>query len=217
MLIDRLKEKNMDVYWVGGAPCAGKSTIVEDLALKNGFVVFHTDDYMFPHMAKAVEPRHSVMCKQRCSSWDDMFMRPVDLQVQDEFEFYREEFDMLADEILALSPEMPVIAEGNALLPELMAREGIGRERLIYLVPSREFQFEHYARRSFKDDILKTCKDPQQAFQNWMDRDAAFAEQVASMAGELGMEVIRVDGKTTLQENLQQVENHFGFYDANVP
>lgn len=36
-----------DIYWIGGSPCSGKSTIAEILAEKHDFTVFKCDDFHF--------------------------------------------------------------------------------------------------------------------------------------------------------------------------
>ncbi len=81
-------------------------------------------------------------------SWDEIWTRPVEVQVQDEFAFYHEEFDMLLDE-LALYPQgQPILAEGNAWLPELLAQLQSPPGRIVYVIPTKEFQVANYSQRA---------------------------------------------------------------------
>lgn len=58
--------------------------------------------------------------------------------------------------------------------------------------------------------MLKDCEDSEQAFSNWMERDAGFADVVFSQARELEMKVLIVDGTLTLEDNIRLVKEHFG-------
>jgi hypothetical protein len=129
------------------------------------------------------------------SSWDELWTRPVERQIREEVAFYREEFPLILEDFAAFPPETPLVAEGTALLPELVAPLLQGQRRAIWLVPTPSFQREHYARRPWMDDILRQCADPALAFDNWMQRDIGFADAVEVSAQTLGLPVIRVNGR----------------------
>ena len=195
-----------DIYWIGGAPCSGKSTIAEKLAYKHGLSLFKSDDHMYAHMNLARAEKQPVMAKVASLSWDAIWTRPVAVQVQDEFDFYREEFDMLLEE-LALYPQgQPILAEGNAWLPELLGRLQPPPEHSVFLIPTKEFQVANYSQRQFIKDILSQCADPQAAFANWIERDACFGETVDQAARQMGLPVIRVDGRLSIEEITRLVE-----------
>ena len=42
-----------DIYWIGGSPCSGKSTIAEIIAKKNDLAYFKCDDFMYKHIEKS--------------------------------------------------------------------------------------------------------------------------------------------------------------------
>jgi 2-phosphoglycerate kinase len=194
------------IYWIGGAPCSGKSTIAEKLAYQYGLSLFKSDDHMYAHMRLARAEKQPTMAKVAALSWDEIWTRPVEVQVQDEFDFYHEEFDMLLDE-LALYPQgQPILAEGNAWLPELLGRFQAPPGRIVYVIPTREFQVANYSQRAFIKDILSQCADPQAAFANWMERDARFGEKIDQSARQMGLPVIRVDGRLSIQETTGLVE-----------
>ncbi len=202
-----------DVYWLGGSPCSGKSSIAAAIAARRGFSTFGSDDFLFADMAAADPSRQPAMAKAARLAglgWDALFMRPVDEQVADELAFYGEEFPLLLGLLAGLPPGRPILAEGNAWLPELLASIGVLPAGAAYLVPTREFQFAHYSRREFITGILSQCADPQAAFANWMERDARFGEAVCAQAETYGYPVIRVDGSLNLEETGRLVEAFLG-------
>jgi 2-phosphoglycerate kinase len=195
-----------DIYWIGGSPCSGKSTIAEKLAYKHGLSLFKSDDHMYAHMRLANAEKQPVMAKVASLSWDEIWTRPVEVQVQDEFDFYHEEFNMLLEE-LALYPQgQPILAEGNAWLPELLGQVKPLPEHIVYVIPTKEFQVTNYSLRGFTKDILAQCAEPQAAFENWMERDARFGERVNQAARLAGLPVIRVDGQLSIEETTALVE-----------
>jgi hypothetical protein len=106
---------------------------------------------------------------------------------------------------LALIPE-PVMAEGAALMPELVA--GLTpRARAAYLVPTNEFQREHYARRDWAWNLCNQTLDPARTFDGWMQRDARFAAYVRETAVQYGFPVMVVDGSRTLEDTQTWLEN----------
>ena len=194
------------IYWIGGAPCSGKSTIAETLAFKYGFSLFKSDDHMYAHMRLADAQKQPVMAKVAGLSWEEIWSRPVEVLVQDELDFYHEEFAMLLEE-LALYPQgQPILAEGNAWLPDLIDPLHISPGRIVYVVPTKTFQVDNYSQRGFIKDILAQCADPQSAFENWMERDARFGEVVSRDARQRGLPVILVDGRLSIEENTALVE-----------
>jgi 2-phosphoglycerate kinase len=195
-----------NIYWIGGAPCSGKSTIAETLAFKYGFNLFKSDDHMYAHMRLADAQTQPIMAKVAGLSWDEIWTRPVEVQLQDELAFYHEELAMLLDE-LALYPQgQPILAEGNAWLPDLIDPLHLPPGRIVYIVPTRDFQVGNYAQRGFIQDILSQCANPQAAFENWMERDARFGEVVSRDARQRGLPVILVDGRLSIEENTALVE-----------
>jgi 2-phosphoglycerate kinase len=200
---------NHDVYWIGGSPCSGKSSLAGQLALRHGFSLFKSDDNMFEHLHSADPLKQPVMTGLSKMSWNEMWMRPVADQVASEFAFYQEEFAMLLDEISQLPKDRPVLAEGCAWLPELLLPMQLPPHRVVYIIPTKAFQVSHYSKRGFIKEILAQCEDPQTAFDNWMERDALFGSIVSERAQSAGFPVIRVDGKSTVEENLALVEKVF--------
>ena len=198
------------VTWIGGSPCAGKSSVADAIAAAHGMTVYRCDDAFYAHM-KAVGPeRQPVFHRLAHASCDEIWMRPVARQVAEELALYREEFPLILADLLALPADRPIIVEGAALLPELIAGLGIDREQTIWMVPTEAFQREHYGRREWRHDVLRDCAGPEVAWENWMRRDAGFAREVAAQADRCGFRLITVDGRRSLAEVERDVARALG-------
>ena len=213
----RLADELAHVFWIGGSPCSGKSSITEILAGQYGLDIYKCDDAFWQHARRADPVEQPTFHRLTQMTWDDIWMRPVEVQIADEIVCYREQFGMIVSDLLALPRSRPIIVEGAALLPELVSGVLCDRTRAAWVVPTEAFQRAHYTpeRRPFIRDILSRCQSPTQAFANWMDRDVGFAKQVARQARALGMNVLMVDGKYTVEENAKRVANGFGLVKAH--
>jgi hypothetical protein len=143
-------------------------------------------------------------------TWNEIWSRPIPTMVQDELEYYREMFEMIVEDLLQVETGKLILAEGAALLPELVAECGIDRQRALYLVPTMEFQVHHYKQREFIHGILQECENPEQAFGNWMMRDHLFGKQVLRQAESRGFGTILVDGERSIEDLLEHTGRHFG-------
>jgi adenylate kinase family enzyme len=199
------------VLWMGGSPCSGKSSIAEALADRYGLVLYRCDDAFWEHSERVDPGRHPTFHKLAQMTWNEIWTRPVDVQIADETRCYHEEFDMILDDLLAYPKATPVLAEGAALLPDLVSGLLLDRRRAMWVVPTVTFQRAHYTpeQRPWMKDILKQCQDATQAFQNWMDRDAGFARWVSTRARELGLELMEIDGERTIEQNAERAANHY--------
>ncbi len=205
--------EKINIYWLGGSPCSGKTSIAAAIAARYGFSLFRCDDRLFEHMAAADPVRQPAMAKvARLFSLggDAMWMRSAEELVDDVLAVYWEEFPLLLEVFASYPQDRPILAEGNAWLPELLQEQGVPPARAAYLVPTREFQREHYSRREFIRGILAQCSDPQTAFDHWMERDARFGEIIRSQATAWGASLLRVDGSLSLEETQRWVEQVWG-------
>lgn len=209
------------VFWIGGSPCSGKSTIAAALAAEFDLARYTCDDEVERHASLASSDAAPVMRRLARATCDDLWMRPVGQQIREEIAHYEEEFPFILDDLHAMSGVRPVIAEGAALLPRLLTGIGIDPVRSIWIVPSPAFQRDHYARRMWRHDVLAPCADPDQAWRNWMDRDIGFARHVAAEARRQDLTCLTVDGSRSLRATVDEVRRHFGLsrtaLDATEP
>jgi 2-phosphoglycerate kinase len=198
------------VYWIGGAPCSGKSSIARLLGEQFGMHVYHGDDPFYDHVDAADPHTQPHLHRLRAFTWEWLFMRPVPEQVADEIAIYREEFALILDDVRGLRGAEPLLMEGAALMPALIAPLLPSSTHAIFLIPTSAFQRATYAQRPWRQELLAQCADPQQAWENWMERDEQFGEVVAAQARAASLPVLIVDGQRTLQENALAVATHFG-------
>ena len=157
------------IYWLGGSPCAGKSSVADLLAERYGLAVYRCDDAFFRHSQICNPQDQPTLHAISTMSWDQIWMRPVDVQVASERAAYREEFPMILADLRGLPQDRPILVEGAACLPELVEQVAAAQGAL-WFVPTPAFQRRHYSQRGFIQEILGQCRDPQQAWANWMDR-----------------------------------------------
>jgi hypothetical protein len=197
------------VFWLGGSPCAGKTSVSDFLAARFDLDVYRVDEAFEVH-AQTLDPElHPTLTKWRASSWDQRWMQPLETLVQDVVACYQEHFTLILADILSLPQDRPLLVEGTALLPRQVAGVVADRSRAIWLVPTADFQTEHYARRGWVPSVLEQCVDGEAAFRNWMERDAEFARRLTAEVSALGLELLRVDGKQTAEETARAVASHF--------
>jgi len=195
-----------NIIWLGGSPCAGKCSIADSLAEEYGFTVYRCDEAYVQH-AEQIDPvRQPVWARLNSLDCDGLWMRPVDQQVTEKIAFYREEFPMILDDLARYPADQTVIAEGAALLPELIDEFIAAPRRAVWIVPTAEFQLTHYARRAWTANNLAGCTDRDAAWRNWMERDIGFARHVAHTAIERSYDLMTVDGAQSLEANIATVQ-----------
>jgi dephospho-CoA kinase len=196
-----------NTLFVGGSPCAGKSTVCDLFAQKHGFARYHCDQHYDQHLTRA-KPDQATLKSFQNRSWLEAMTRPLETMIQDELQASRE-LGVLALEDL-LQQKGQIIAEGMPFMPDLMATLEL-RHEPVYFIPTPSFQREHYAKREWAWKLLEQTSDPKATFERWMSRDSSTARYVATRARELGFAVLEVDGSMTILETLDWLERQFEF------
>jgi len=115
------EESLRNVFWLGGSPCAGKTSISEILAWRLDLDVYHADEAFDIHMQN-LEPAHQpALTKWRRSSWNERWMQSIDRLVQNVIACYQEHFDLILKDILTMPKYKSLLIEGTALLPRQIA------------------------------------------------------------------------------------------------
>jgi hypothetical protein len=80
------------ITWIGGSPCSGKSSIADALIAAYGFQLYRCDDAYWQHAKIVTSEKQPVFHKLSQFSLysDDLWMRPVGQQVEEEIALYRE-------------------------------------------------------------------------------------------------------------------------------
>lgn len=209
-----LKKKLSHVYWIGGSPCSGKTSIARMLTEEQGFRYYKSDDFYDDHLLRsqpALQPKlHKLKGLSWGQYWADQFCSiPIEQQTQDTIDIYEEQFPMMIEDLLALPDSSPILVEGAIVLPQRMAPLLEKPHQAIWLFPTSEFQSAKYAQRPWIHDVLKLTEDPQKAFRNWMEKEIGFARTIKEAVQLYGFKSLKVDGNTSLEENFKYVKDHF--------
>ena len=199
----------MNIYYIGGSPCAGKSSVAEILSKKHDLYNFKTDDFLDRYMQAGARKGYPVCRKTAGMSAEQIWMREPLLQCREEFDIYREIFEFVAADLDRIEWKGGIITEGAGYLPELMKQFGIPGSRYISITPAKEFQILHYRKRDFVPWVLEGCSDKEAAFRNWMDRDALFAQEVQRQCDKEKYVSVINDGTMGIEELADLVAVHF--------
>lgn len=186
--------KLSDVFFIGGSPCSGKSTVAEMISEEFRLRYFKVDDFLDSYLERGKAAGKPVCTKLSGMTSEQIWMRTPEEQNAEELQFYREIFEFVLNDLTKLDSTGGVITEGAAYLPELMRQIGIDTKHYVNITPTRHFQVTRYRERPWIASILEGCKDKTAAFENWMCRDALFAVHVKSQAESMGYKTVVVDG-----------------------
>ena len=204
-----MKQK-LDIYYIGGSPCAGKSSVAEILSQKYGLYYFKVDDFLDGYMRAGARKGHPICGKAVRMNAEQTWMREPLLQCREELAIYREIFEFVTADLKRIAWKGGIITEGTAYLPKLMKRSGVPGNRYLSITPTIEFQVAHYRKRDFVPLVLEGCSDREAAFRNWVDRDALFAREVQRQCRDKDYYSVINDGTMELEKMVRLVVLHFG-------
>ncbi len=174
-----------NAFWIGGSPCAGKSSVCDLLASRYNLELYQVDFELRSQIDRIDPVRHPALFRWLAASCDQRWLKPVDELVDDVISCYRDHFSLIAENLSSLhendepSGNRQTLVEGTALLPALVARYAVSPLKAVWMVPTPAFQLEHYQRRPWVGEMLSDCTDARLAFENWMERDIRFARWVS--------------------------------------
>ena len=191
---------NKKLLIIGGSPCSGKSTAAERIAQEYGAYYFKVDDHL-SELIKQAADNGSAVCKaiQKMSP-EEIWMREPEVQCKEEFEIYRDIAPFVFDMVSRIEADL-IITEGAAYTPEVM--ETYTADGYVTIVPSPEFQVSHYREREWVPYVLEGCSDKEKAFDNWMQRDILFAQQIQAECVASGIPCKVNDGSESVEQLLQ--------------
>ena len=194
------------VWFIGGSPCAGKSTVCDLLAQRHGFQAYHCDDHWDAHLERATE-HQPTLTGFRGRPLIELMTRPLEVMIDDALEANRELGALALEDVRAM--QGPVVAEGMPFMPDVLTRLK-PPVQAVYLVPSAAFQREHYAKREGALQLATQAPDPALMFEHWMQRNIANGQTVAELAQAHGFPVLEVDGFRSILETVYWCETRLG-------
>ena len=198
-----------NVYFMGGSPCCGKSTIAEHINKKYGFQYYKPDNFLSKYIQKGKDDGDEWLKYIATMPMDKIWLKDPKLLNKEELLTYERLFPYFISDLNNFSKDIPIITEGTAFLPSLMDRLQVDKTHYICIVPTKEFQMDHYKKRPWINDYLSTYSNKEKAFNNWMERDSLFALAILNQAKDIGYETLIVDGQKNVDENLLFIEKHF--------
>ena len=199
-------EDMSQIYYIGGSPCCGKSTVAEIITQKYQFQYFKVDDYLDSYITKGAKLGKPFSSKYAKMTLDKIWLRDPVVQNFEELEIYREIFEFILEDLNHLDNDMSIITEGAAFLPKLMNEIAVSKSNYICVIPTNEFQYENFLQRSWVSHYLEGCSNKKLAFENWMKRDYLFASSVLKDATQLDYSTLIVDGTQSVDANLIVIE-----------
>ena len=179
---------------VGGSSCAGKTTLCRALSEQYKIRCFSIDDHLGEYALKGQENGFPVCLHQQMLSPEEFWMRdPVEM-CEELIGFYREIFPFVVEDLRSAAEKEPLIAEGIALMPELVMQAFPGLTgtvpphcvEYVCMVAEESFQVRHFREREWVPLLLDGCRNKEKAFSNWMKREKLFAEYIKQTAEHLG-------------------------------
>lgn len=202
------------IYWIGGSPCAGKTTIADIIAQEHGWRIYHIDRYFESYLERANPNKHPTLSSYKKMGLQNFLSMPAETQLDRVKAISQEQFEFILADVHAIEADTPILVEGANILADDAANQAVDLNHIIWLVPTEDFLLKTYPRRgTWVQDVLKLnfkADERVNIFDNWMRRDALMAKWTANRARELGIQVITIDGSQTIRENTTMVEQHFG-------
>lgn len=207
------------VLWIGGSPCAGKSTIGHSIARTHVFLCYFLDPMARNHIARRLAEGDAKMAAFLKMTMNQRWVeRSVEELVQEVLESWTTECRLATEDLLAMPEEWFIIAEGN-FFPECVAPYLSNPHQAIWLVPTEDFcgqirrrRYAEQAKRRAQHGVANESSDPEKRLHNIIQRDSQLANYVKRQAEKLHLSVYEVDGSRSLDEMSVLVEQHFEPY-----
>lgn len=199
-----LKGEKVMLYMIGGSPCSGKSTLASLLARKYDLLHIKLDDLVDEMMSQASVDSRPICLLRQDRNPEQIWMRNPEEMADEEWRFYEEIFPYVKS-CLIKDQDKALLVEGAGLLPHLIKSLEEPAVSYLCLTPTADFQKKHYKQREWVPYVLEGTSNPEQAFENWMQRDILFAQMVRKEAQKLGYPSLMTDGSRSEKETAEKI------------
>lgn len=205
------------IYWIGGAPDGGKTTVAGLLGERYGTEVYRFDRWEMDHIGRADPERQPTLWElgQRLAGMgeeeflEESWVRrsPAEM-ARRAIGSWLERMGLVLEDLAGMPADRMIVAEGPGFFPEVVGPLLPDPRRAVWLAPTVEFKRASHARRG-KTAFRGKTSDPERAYHNHVERDIIIGEHVAREAVRLGLRVIGVDGSRTAEEIAVEVAGWF--------
>jgi adenylate kinase family enzyme len=204
-----LHERLSHVLWIGGGTGAGKSSVAMALAERHGLARYDYDWHdSRDHTERTRQDRHPHRAAFLAMSLDERWVLGTPREMADNaIGSFRERFEMVIEDLLAMPRDRWIVADGFGFLPELVAPVIASPHQAIWLLPTGTFRDFALTRRGWT--TIEGTTNADRARANRLTRDDLLTEHVRQTAAKLGFATIDVDGARVLAEIIDEVERHF--------
>lgn len=206
-----------NIYWIGGSPCAGKTTIAGILGQEYDLQLYHVDRHVEDYFQRADPEKHPHITRYNQIGLKHFLQIPAGEQLREVLGISTEQFPFVLQDVRRMQQmsKKAVLIEGANIRPQDVANIVEDVQRVFWLVPTEDFLLETYPRRGqWVGDVLRQYfadGERVDVFHNWMLRDTLHARWTAREAAAHGFRVLWVDGSTSVIDNAGIVADHFGW------
>lgn len=207
------KEVQLNIYWMGGSVCSGKSSVAGQLASRWGAIVYDYDATERDHLERLGRSNRIIERiedhEARRRAHDERWLsRPPAEMAMRTIRSWTDRFPLVLEDLQGLSGER-ILAHGAGLFPELVASQLAEKSRGVFLIATPEFI--RWARRRRGTSVPAMTSNPDFASENIIARDCLMASHVREQAVRLGFSMITVDGAEPIDEIARRVVKLFGW------
>ncbi|MCP4428151.1 MAG: hypothetical protein GY803_26995 [Chloroflexi bacterium] len=207
----KLKQKLARVVWLGGATDSGKSTIAQKFAERHDYYVYHYDEHDLGHH-KLLAETNPVYQKALKATLSERWVESTPEELLPRFlKTARDRFPLVIEDLLSMPADKIIIAEGFGLLPNLLNPLISNINQALWLIPTKKFMQESFARRGKPSFAAKTS-DPEKAKLNLFARDMALVKYYRHQAPLFGYKLFEVNVSHSIDDMTNLAEAHFSDY-----
>lgn len=206
------------VFWIGGPPDGGKSTVAALIASAIDGETYHFDRHEMDHLRRATPERfpHNAALFRRVEDLSEAgFVEEtwVAHSVADMARttrlIWEERLPLVIEDLLAMPTDTPIIAEGPGFFPTTIEPLLSRPQQAIWLLPSAAFKRASHARRQ-KTAFRDLTSNPGLALDNHITRDLLLTETYRQELTSSTLSWIEITGRDPAEVIARQVMAQFG-------